>query len=258
MRYRKPFRLIPVCLTLVAALGLAAVSIRAQESAAPDSESTENSSMSEDSKILYALGLAMAQNLGQFALTADELAYTKQGLEDGALGNEPKVDLQEYGTKLQVFARERLAAAVAAEKAGAAAFLDIEEARDGAVKTDSGLILSRITTGDGASPTATDSVTVHYHGTLRDGTVFDSSVDRGEPVTFSLDQVIPCWTEGVQTIQVGGKSRLVCPSHIAYGDQGRPPTIPGGATLVFEVELLGIRNSEDSGGAAPGADGDDG
>ncbi len=236
----------------MAALVLTAVPGRAQESAAPNSE---NALHSENSKILYVMGLAIAQNLGQFALTANELDSVKQGLEDGALGNEPKVDMQAYGPKLQVFARERLAAAVAAEKADAAAFLEKEEANEGAVKTASGLILSRITTGDGASPTATDSVTVHYHGTLRDGTVFDSSVDRGEPVTFSLNQVIPCWTEGVQTMQVGGKSRLVCPSDIAYGDQGRPPTIPGGAALVFEVELLGIGDSADS---ADGGDGSGG
>jgi FKBP-type peptidyl-prolyl cis-trans isomerase FkpA len=82
-------------------------------------------------------------------------------------------------------------------------------------------------------------VSVHYHGTLRDGTVFDSSVDRGEPISFSLAGVIPCWTEGVQKMQVGGKAKLVCPSDIAYGDAGQGP-IPGGATLVFEVELLGI------------------
>ncbi len=93
--------------------------------------------------------------------------------------------------------------------------------------------------GTGESPGATDTVSVHYHGTLRDGTVFDSSVDRGTPASFPLNRVVPCWTEGLQLMKVGGKSRLVCPSGIAYGDQGRPG-IPGGAALVFEVELLSI------------------
>jgi FKBP-type peptidyl-prolyl cis-trans isomerase FkpA/FKBP-type peptidyl-prolyl cis-trans isomerase FklB len=83
-------------------------------------------------------------------------------------------------------------------------------------------------------------VKVHYHGTLSDGTVFDSSVKRGEPATFPLNGVIPCWTEGVQQMKVGGKSRLVCPSELAYGDRGAPPLIRPGATLVFEVELLEI------------------
>jgi FKBP-type peptidyl-prolyl cis-trans isomerase len=93
--------------------------------------------------------------------------------------------------------------------------------------------------GTGANPAASDTVRVHYHGTLRDGTVFDSSVDRGEPISFPLMGVIPCWTEGVQKIRVGGKAKLGCPAEIAYGESGTGP-IPGGATLLFEVELLGI------------------
>ena len=87
---------------------------------------------------------------------------------------------------------------------------------------------------------ATDKVKVHYHGTLIDGTVFDSSVERKQPIDFALNGVIPCWTEGVQMMKVGGKARLVCPSEIAYGDNGAPPKIKPGATLVFDVELLEI------------------
>ena len=99
---------------------------------------------------------------------------------------------------------------------------------------------STIKAGSGASPKATDTVMVHYHGTLVDGKVFDSSVKRGKPISLALNQVIPCWTEGVQRMKVGEKARLVCPSDLAYGDAGRPPTIPPGATLIFEVELLEI------------------
>ena len=87
-------------------------------------------------------------------------------------------------------------------------------------------------------------MSVHYHGTLRDGTVFDSSVQRGQPAEFPLNRVIPCWTEGVQKIKVGGKGQLVCPSDIAYGDRGSPPKIKGGAVLVFEVELLAIKSNQ--------------
>ena len=109
----------------------------------------------------------------------------------------------------------------------------------GAIRTASGLVYRELKAGAGASPKATDVVTVHYRGTLVDGVEFDSSYKRNEPAKFPLNQVIPCWTEGVQKMKVGGKSQLVCPSNIAYGDRGSPPDIPGGATLIFEVELLG-------------------
>lgn len=105
----------------------------------------------------------------------------------------------------------------------------------------SGLVLETLKEGDGASPGETDTVVVHYHGTFPDGQVFDSSVDRGLPATFPLNGVIPCWTEGVQKMSVGGKARLTCPPAIAYGPNGAPPTIPPNATLHFEVELLDIR-----------------
>ena len=114
--------------------------------------------------------------------------------------------------------------AAEAEKAAGMSFLDEQAAMADAVRTDSGLIITEITAGTGASPIATDKVTVHYHGTLRDGTVFDSSVDRGEPASFGLNQVIACWTEGVQLMKVGGKSRLVCSSDLAYGDGCRDLT----------------------------------
>ena len=104
----------------------------------------------------------------------------------------------------------------------------------------------------GAFPTASDTVKVHYHGTLRDGTVFDSSVDRGTPVDFPLNGVIPCWTEGVQKMKVGGKARLVCPASLAYGDRGAPPKIKPGAALVFDVELLGIGGAEPAAELPPG------
>jgi FKBP-type peptidyl-prolyl cis-trans isomerase FkpA len=124
--------------------------------------------------------------------------------------------------------------------ASAQAYLDKAAAEPGATKTASGLVYRELRAGTGASPKASDTVKVNYRGTLVDGTEFDSSYKRNEPISFPLGQVIPCWTEGVQKMKVGGKSQLVCPSSIAYGERGSPPVIPGGATLIFEVELLAI------------------
>lgn len=110
------------------------------------------------------------------------------------------------------------------------------------VSTPSGEIeIQDLTVGSGDSPTAASTVKVHYRGTLEDGTEFDSSYKRGEPIEFGLGQVIPCWTHGVQQMKVGGKAKLTCPYQTAYGEMGRPPVIPPRAKLLFEVELLGVR-----------------
>ncbi|HVE13709.1 MAG TPA: FKBP-type peptidyl-prolyl cis-trans isomerase, partial [Elusimicrobiota bacterium] len=130
--------------------------------------------------------------------------------------------------------------AAAAEKEPAKAFLAKAAKEKGAQKLPSGVIYTELKKGTGASPKATDKVKVHYQGTLRDGTVFDSSIQRGTPAEFPLNGVIPCWTEAVQKMKVGGKARVTCPSDAAYGDAGRPPQIRGGAALSFEIELLDI------------------
>jgi len=193
----------------------------------------------DEDKTLYALGMALGSNIGQFSLSADELAVVQSGMRDAVLGNEPQVDMQLYGPRIQALADSRAAAGASAEREASAAFLAQMAQEPGAEQSASGVIYIPTTIGMGASPTAADTVRVHYHGMLRDGTVFDSSVDRGEPISFPLNGVIPCWTEAVQKMAVGGKSTLVCPSDTAYGDGGQGP-IPGGATLVFEVELLAI------------------
>lgn len=194
----------------------------------------------DDQKSFYALGLLISQSLGGFALSETELDFVKAGLTDGVLKKTPKVDLQVFGPKVNQIQQTRVAAQAEAEKKTGAAFLAKAGAESGSKKTESGIVITTIKEGKGATPKATDTVKVHYHGTLIDGTVFDSSVKRGEPATFALNQVIKCWTEGVQHLKVGGKSKLVCPSALAYGDRGAPPHIKPGATLVFEVELLDI------------------
>ena len=193
----------------------------------------------DQDKTFYALGLAIGENVKEFKLTAAELALVTAGLSDAVLGKEAKVDLQTYGPKLQGLAQERATAAANGEKTASGTFLAEQAKAAGAERSPTGVIFIPITAGTGASPTATSTVRVHYHGTLRDGTVFDSSVQRGEPISFPLNGVIPCWTEGLQKMKVGGKAKLVCPSDTAYGDRGSGP-IPGGAALAFEVELLGI------------------
>ena len=194
----------------------------------------------DDQKTMYALGLIISQSLAPFALTESELDFVRAGMTDGVLKKAPKVDLPTYGPKVNQVQQARAAAQAETEKKAGAAYLEKAAKEAGAKKTESGAILTTIKEGKGEQPKATDTVKVHYHGTLIDGTVFDSSVKRGEPATFPLNQVIKCWTEGLQLMKVGGKSKLVCPSAVAYGDRGSPPTIKPGATLVFEVELLEI------------------
>lgn len=194
----------------------------------------------DDQKTLYAIGVAVSRSLGPFNLTDQELELVMAGLADGVRHKEPKVDLQVYGPKIQALQTARVGVTAAAEKQAGQAFLDKAAAETGATKTPSGMVITTIKAGEGESPKATDTVKVHYTGTLIDGTVFDSSVERKEPATFQLNRVIPCWTEGVQLMKVGGKSKLVCPAALAYADRGAPPKIKPGATLVFDVELLEI------------------
>lgn len=213
----------------------------ADETAANDSEITF---ANDEERILYTLGVVLGDNISDFRLTDDEFELVTAGMRDSIAGVPPRVEVDLYGPQLQVLANERMsverAAAAGPEKQAAAEFADEIAAEAGAMRTDSGVVIVPITEGDGANPAASDTVTVHYHGTLRDGSVFDSSVERDMPATFSLSAVIPCWTEGVQRMRVGGKARLTCPPAIAYGARGAPPRIPPNATLVFEVELLEI------------------
>jgi FKBP-type peptidyl-prolyl cis-trans isomerase FkpA len=197
---------------------------------------------SDEEKSVYALGLSMYKSLGQFDLTPHELDLVKRALADAAAGK-PAVDLIEWGPKIGPLQKARSERVAEHQKAASKVYLDKAVTAPGAVRTESGLIYRELTAGTGASPKASDTVKVNYRGTLVDGTEFDSSYRRNEPAEFPLTRVVKCWTEGLQKMKTGGKSVLVCPSDLAYGDQGRPG-IPGGATLVFEIELLEIAGAK--------------
>ena len=216
---------------------LAAGGCAAEGTPAPAASPTPTT---DEQKTFYALGLVISRNLGPFTLTAEELAFVQAGITDGVTGQPPKADLQAFSPKIQELARARIAATVAAEQKAGEAFLAAAAAEPGAITTPSGLVYREITPGTGESPQQTGKVRVHYTGRLRDGTVFDSSVERGTPEEMVLNQVIPCWTEGLLKMKVGGKSKITCPATSAYGDRGLVPKIKPGAAISLDVELLEI------------------
>jgi FKBP-type peptidyl-prolyl cis-trans isomerase FkpA len=195
----------------------------------------------EDEKALYGLGVLMGKNLSTFSLNAHEVEIVKAGLADTILKRTPVVDPEKYGmAQVDKLAQARSAARAEVEKKNAKSLLEAAAREPGAVRLPSGTIARTTKPGTGESPAPTDRVTVHYEGHLSDGTVFDSSKKRGQPATFPLNGVVKCWTEGVGHMKVGEQAVLTCPSDAAYGDSGRPPTIPGGATLIFDVVLISI------------------
>lgn len=191
-------------------------------------------------KALYATGLSIAKNLEPYALSAKELDQIVKGIRDGVNGK-PKFPFDEVAQKsLTQLATARLAQQADKEKKRSDAYLAKAAAEKGAVKTDTGLVFIGLKEGTGASPKATDRVKVNYLGTLVDGKEIGSSAARGKPFEVQADQVMPCWTEGLTRLKVGGKAKVVCPPAMAYGAAGRPPHIAGNAALIFEFELLDI------------------
>ncbi|MFM9951327.1 MAG: FKBP-type peptidyl-prolyl cis-trans isomerase [Saprospiraceae bacterium] len=191
--------------------------------------------------VSYSLGILIAQNLKQQGLDGVNTTLVAKGLEDALKNSEAKVDpagankvLQDYMMKEQAKKGEK---AMAEGKL----FLEGNAKRAGVTTLPSGLQYEIMKAGTGAKPTKTDKVTVHYHGTLLDGSVFDSSVNRGQPSTFGVTQVIAGWTEALQLMPKGSKWKLFIPSNLAYGERGGPGgKIGPNTTLVFEVELLEI------------------
>jgi FKBP-type peptidyl-prolyl cis-trans isomerase len=196
---------------------------------------------SDQDRMLYFLGASLSTNVKAFALTEGEADIVLRGMREALAGDALEMDAAVYGEMLTAFAQERMKASAASEAAAADDYIAEMAKEDGAVQTESGIVIVEITAGTGASASADSTVKAHYHGTLRDGTVFDSSVERGEPLTISLSNVIPCWREGIPMMKEGGKSKITCPSNQAYGDRASGP-IPGGSALTFEVELIEVVN----------------
>jgi FKBP-type peptidyl-prolyl cis-trans isomerase FkpA/FKBP-type peptidyl-prolyl cis-trans isomerase FklB len=226
---------------------LAALLALAFAACGPASKPPEPKLTTDDDRAVYALGLLIAQRIESFSLSEAELPTFEAGVRDGVLGSEKKIDPATVEGLIQNFANARVMAKSQAEKTASVEYLAKMAAEPGATTAPTGYVIRTITEGTGVSPGPTDIVKVHYHGTLRDGTVFDSSVDRGTPAEFPLNRVIPCWTQSLQTMKVGGKYKVTCPSDIAYGDRGSPPSIKPGATLSFEVELLEVKPQSDMG-----------
>jgi len=199
-----------------------------------------SSPKSEDDKVLYALGMIIGRNLTDFNLTERELGIVYAGMSDTVFKKKAAVDLDTYGPKVDKFHTDRRTAHAKTEKENGKKIVEAAAREPGAVRTPSGAIVRIVKPSTGPAPAATDRVQVHYTGKLTDGTVFDSSRKQGQPVTFPLNGVIKCWTEGVGMMKVGEQAVLTCPSDTAYGDFGQGPKIPGGATLVFDVELISI------------------
>lgn len=240
---RTPFPL--TLLTAALPVLLAALPACAQEEAGADDGDEAPVAETWDEKASYALGVNIGSNLDPEDLTLDAdliLRGFMDALEGAEAMESEEIDtvLGELSTKMQEHADRARKAAMMENTAKSAAFLADKAREDGIVKTDSGLLYREIRPGEGDSPTATQAVTVHYRGTLIDGTQFDSSYDRGQPATFPVGGVIPGWTEALQLMKPGAKWELFIPAELAYGAHGSPPAVPPAAALIFEVELLEV------------------
>ena len=207
---------------------------------------------STDARLSYGIGLRMGERMAADAMSVDVAAYAA-GLEDAMTGAEPKLTLEEIDAEMTAFQERRQAEAEADRTALAQsnleagrAYMEDLSAKGEVQTTESGLQYIVVEVGEGDSPIAADSVEVHYEGRLIDGTVFDSSFERGQTVTFGLTQVIPGWTEGLQLMKPGAKFKFIIPPDLGYGEGGAGQMIGPNATLLFDVELIAVVPREES------------
>jgi len=188
----------------------------------------------------YSLGVLVAQNLKSQGFEGLEASSMAAAIQDVLTDQDLKIDVQQANANVQSYMQAKQAAQFAENKEAGEAFLAENAQRSNVVTTESGLQYEVLNPGSGAKPSATNNVTVHYHGTLIDGTVFDSSVNRGTPASFGLNQVIKGWTEGLQLMSTGAKYRFYIPYSLGYGEQAAGQAIKPFSTLIFEVELIKI------------------
>ncbi|MFA5735352.1 MAG: FKBP-type peptidyl-prolyl cis-trans isomerase, partial [Proteiniphilum sp.] len=188
-------------------------------------------------KLSYALGMSMASNLMNSGLRNIDVPSFTDAFNSIVNNTTPSMSPQEANQVIQAFFSQRQDEMLTRNLEAGKAFLAENSKKEKVVTLSSGLQYEVLTAGDGAIPAATDQVKCHYHGTLLDGTVFDSSVQRGQPALFGVSQVIKGWVEALQLMSVGSKWRLFIPSHLAYGEQGAGNSIEPNSTLIFEVEL---------------------
>lgn len=191
----------------------------------------------DTAKTFYALGLDVGQNLKLFSANEAEIGYLVQGLKDGLLNAETKLDIQEWGPKIGPLAQARQKEVAEKAKAAAAPALEALGKQKGVKKTSTGLLFVEEKAGTGTTPKQGDRVKVNYKGTLADGSVFDESK---QPVEFTVGSVVPCWNEALGLMKPGGAANIGCPAELGYGDRGAPPKIPGGAALFFHIELIEV------------------
>jgi FKBP-type peptidyl-prolyl cis-trans isomerase len=244
----KPMRLFVFCAALAVSTGLSAQSKKelATEVSKLKAEIAELKKPKEVSlttihkKASYGLGVLVATNLKSQGGDSLDLEVLTAGIKDLFLGKPLKMDQHESMNVVQQYMQQAMEAKSAALKKASEDFLAANKTKEGVKVTASGLQYKVLNAGTGKQPTASDNVTVHYKGMLVDGTVFDSSLERGEPATFGVGQVIQGWTEALQLMREGDKFMLVIPHELAYGERGAGADIPPYAALVFEVELIKV------------------
>jgi FKBP-type peptidyl-prolyl cis-trans isomerase FkpA len=197
----------------------------------------------EEDKTIYVVGQNMAEKIKNLNLNEQEQNILMMGLRDSLSKKKSQVDVNAYTEKASQLNTNRNEQAIKNNLNLSVEFLKKMESTQGAVKTQTGMIFIEKKKGTGSSPEGSDLVKMHYECRLYNGTLVDSSRTRNEPIQFALNQVIPCWSEALKLMKVGGKAQVICPAEIAYKDNGVPPNIPGGATLDFEIELLEVHNA---------------